>query len=77
MANYRFRFDGDGFAHRELAFDLTDASLVGYVAKQAARQMASRELVGGRLTMAHNLLVFDADNAEVARYPLSDFIALG
>ena len=28
-------------------------------------------------TLDIGLLVFDADNAEVARYPLSDFIALG
>lgn len=76
MAHYRFRFEGTEFAGRELAFDLSDASLVGYVAKQAARQMASRELAGGRLPTARNLLVFDSENAEVARYPLSDFITL-
>lgn len=76
MPHYRFRLEGNTLAPSELAYDLMDQSLVGYVAKQAARYMASRELAAGHLHLARNMVVLDADNAEVARYPLSAFLSL-
>lgn len=57
-------------------FDLPDASVIGSVAKQVARRMASRELESGQLRLAQNLLVFDDGEREVARYPLADFIRI-
>lgn len=75
MPSYRFCLEGDDATTREL--DLPDASAIRLVAQTAARRMACRELEEGQLVLSRNLLVFDAGNTEVARYPLSDFIAVG
>lgn len=76
MPDYRFVIEGGTVQQGGMVFDLSDASIVGVVAKHAARHLASREMGYGRLDMARDLTVLDADNVLVARYPLRDFIRI-
>lgn len=59
---------------REVSFDLPDVSVVGHVAKQVARQYASRQIGTGHLPMAQDVTVLDCNDVVVARYPLADFV---
>ncbi|WAT17011.1 hypothetical protein OZN62_08655 [Aurantiacibacter sp. MUD11] len=77
MPSFRFCLEGKCSPARGIALDLPDESVIALVAKQAARQMASRELEAGQLSLARHLVVFDSDDAEVARFPLSDFVFVG
>lgn len=76
MPNYRFCLEGNTAPTRGIALDLPDESVIGLVAKQAARHLASDVLHSGQLSLSRNLLVLDGMDVEVARYPLSDFISV-
>lgn len=76
MPHYKFRLEGNTASIHGMELELPDESVIRPVAKQAARQLASRELVSGKLILTKNLLVFDSTDIEVARHPLTDFISV-
>ena len=76
MPHYRFRLERGNHIGRELALDLPDASVVGHVAKQVARRMASDDLRGGKLDLRQELAVRGDDGLVIARYTLAEFIEM-
>lgn len=75
MPEFRFRLERGDNSSRELVFDLPDATVVGLVAKQAARHLARDEIVNGKLNLAQELAVLDCDDLVVARYSLGSFVS--
>ena len=57
----------------EVSFDLPDASVVGHVAKQVARQYAARQIGTGHLQLSQDVTVLDCNDVIVGRYPLAEF----
>lgn len=76
MPDYRFYLEKDEKRSRELRFDLPDDSAIAPVAKRVARHFAAREIGSGRLQLAQDVTVIDSQDEVVARYPLSDFVAV-
>lgn len=76
MPDYRFCLERGNRRSREIAFDLPDAWAVGLVAKHVARDLAAEELGHGNLHLAQDVMVLDANDAVIARYPLADFLCI-
>ncbi|GAA5055830.1 hypothetical protein GCM10023208_20030 [Erythrobacter westpacificensis] len=76
MPDYRFCLERGNTRSPAIAFDLPDVWAVGLVAKQVARSLAARELGTGHLYLEQDVMVLDAEDAEVARYPLANFLSI-
>ena len=76
MPQFHFRLESGNRPGRAMSFDLPDASVVGLVAKQVARRMASDLMNGGSLDTRQELAVSDGDGVIVARYRLGEFLQI-
>ncbi|RIV83831.1 hypothetical protein [Aurantiacibacter zhengii] len=76
MPDYRFCLERGNIRSPAIAFDLPDVWAVSLVAKQVARSLAARELGTGHLHLEQDIMVLDAEDVEVARYPLVDFLLI-
>lgn len=76
MPDYRFCLERSNVRSPVIAFDLPDVWAVSLVAKQVARSLAARELGTGQLHLGQDVMVLDAEDVEVARYPLADFLSI-
>ena len=76
MPQFHFRLESGNRPGRAMSFDLPDSSVVGHVAKQVARRMASEQMTGGSLDTQQELEVIDGEGVIVARYRLGEFLQI-
>lgn len=76
MPNFQFCLEHGETRGKAIVFDLPGDWAVEMVAKHVARDLASREITRGILRLAQQVMVLDADDTVVARYPLGDFLQI-
>lgn len=74
MPMFHFRFERGSLRDNRARLDLDDFDMARRVAKYVTRQLASRELVYGRIDLADNLVITDEESATAECLPIGPML---